>query len=458
VVRLFNVYYPVRTLVLFLGETLIIYTSFLAAAFVRLGRDSILVLGPENGFYKVLLVTAVALLCFYYFDLYDSQRVPSGGETFFRLFVVLGILSFVLAALGYLFPDFLLGGDIFLLGIAILTFALLGWRWAYHWLVAQSFLRERVFVLGSGERAQRLVEALRARPDLGMEVVGWAGAVGNGSVTREQLSIQLIALAEKKAVDRVIVALNDGRGKMPVRALLDLRLSGVKVDDATGLLEKISGKIEIHELQPSWLIFSEGFRLNYSFLFVRRVVSFFLALTGLLICLPLIPLVALAVRLSGAGPVFYRQKRVGVRGSVFTCYKFRTMRADAEADLGPTWATEDDPRITRIGRFLRRVRLDEIPQMWNVLKGDMGFIGPRPERPEFVTRLSEEIPYYNLRHIVRPGITGWAQIRYKYGSTIEDARQKLQYDLFYIKNLSIGLDFWVLVQTMKVILLGRGAQ
>ena len=232
----------------------------------------------------------------------------------------------------------------------------------------------------------------------------------------------------------------------------------MKVDDATGLLEKISGKIEIHELHPSWLIFSDGFRLNNSLLFCRRVVSFSLALTGLLICLPAIPFIALAIKLSSPGAVLYRQKRVGLRGIVFNCYKFRTMKANAEADTGATWATDDDPRITPVGKFLRKVRLDEIPQMWNVLKGEMGFIGPRPERPEFVSKLTEQIPYYNLRHIIRPGITGWAQIRYKYGNTIEDARQKLQYDLFYIKNLSIGLDFWVSVQTLKVIILGRGAQ
>lgn len=457
-VRLFNVYYPVRTLVLILGEMVIVCASFLAAAMIRLGPDSVLVLDYENGIYKLLAIAAIAMLCFYYFDLYDAERVPAGGETFFRLLVVLGILAFLLAGVGYFFPGFLMGNGISLLGLFILTFALMTWRTAFLWLISRPFLRERVYVMGSGERAQRLVASLRARPDLGLEVVGWAGAAGNGSVTREQIASQLTALKETNAVDRVIVAMSDGRGKMPVRELLDLRLSGVKVDDATGLLEKISGKIEVHELQPSWLIFSEGFRLNYSFLFIRRMVSFCLALTGLILCAPLIPVIALAIKLSSPGTVFYRQKRVGLRGTVFTCYKFRTMREDAEADTGATWAKDDDPRITRMGKLLRKVRLDEIPQMWNVLKGDMGFIGPRPERPEFVSQLSEQIPYYNLRHIVRPGITGWAQIRYKYGNTMEDSRQKLQYDLFYIKNLSIGLDFWVLVQTLKVILLGRGAQ
>lgn len=457
-VRLFNVYYPSRTVALILGEAVIVCASFIVAAMIRLGPDASLVLDYENGIYKVLAIAAVALLCFYYFDLYDAERVPAGGETFFRLLVVLGVIAFLLAGIGFFFPTFLLGNDIFLLGLFILTLSLMAWRWAFLWLISRPFLRERVYVMGSGERARRLVDALRARPDLGLEVVGWAGAVGNGSLTREQLSEQLLALREKNAVDHIIVAMSDGRGKMPVRELLDMRLSGIKVDDATGLLEKISGKIEVHELNPSWLLFSDGFRLNNSLLFARRAVSFLLALMGLIISLPLLPLIAVAVKLSSPGPVFYRQKRVGLRGHVFNCCKFRTMKANAEADTGATWATDDDPRITRVGKLLRKVRLDEIPQMWNVLKGEMGFIGPRPERPEFVSKLSDQIPYYNLRHIIRPGITGWAQIRYKYGNTIEDSRQKLQYDLFYIKNLSIGLDFWVLVQTLKVIILGRGAQ
>ncbi len=457
-VRVFNVYYPIRTLVLVFGEIVIICASFILAAMIRLGQDSVLVLRYEDGLYKVLAVTAIALLCFYYFDLYDTQHVPSGGETFFRILAVLGMLSLVLAGIEYFLPEFLLGNGVFLLGLLILTLSLIGWRLLYRWLLSQSFLRERVYVLGSGERAERLVDALRKRPDLGLEVVGWAGAAGNGSLTREQLASQLASLREKEAVDRVIVAMSDGRGKMPVRELLDLRLCGVKIDDATGLLEKISGKIEVHELHPSWLIFSEGFRLNYFFLSLRRLISFAISLTGLVLCLPLVPFIAAAVKMSSPGQVFYRQKRVGLRGRVFTCYKFRTMRADAEVDTGATWALDGDPRITGVGRILRYLRLDEIPQMWNVLKGDMGFIGPRPERPEFVQQLTQQVPYYNLRHIVRPGITGWAQIRYKYGNTVEDARQKLQYDLFYIKNMSIGLDFWVFLHTIKVILLGRGAK
>jgi sugar transferase (PEP-CTERM system associated) len=291
-----------------------------------------------------------------------------------------------------------------------------------------------------------------------MELIGWTGALGNGSLTRDELTNRLLGLRESGRVDRIIVALSDRRGTMPVQDLLDLRLSGIAVEDATALLEKITGKIELDELHPSWLIFSEGFRLNVAFLMVRRFLALVLSAACLLVCLPLIPLIVLGIKLSSPGPVLYRQKRVGRHGAIFTCYKFRTMRADAEADTGATWASDDDPRITPVGRILRKLRLDEVPQLWNVLKGDMGFVGPRPERPEFVEWLVKEIPYYHLRHIIRPGITGWAQINYPYGASAEDAREKLRYDLYYIKNISLGLDIYVVFQTLKIVMSGRGAK
>jgi sugar transferase (PEP-CTERM system associated) len=245
---------------------------------------------------------------------------------------------------------------------------------------------------------------------------------------------------------------------MPVRELLDLRLSGVRVEEAAGMLEKVTGKIEIDDLYPSWLIFSEGFRLNPTFLLVRRCVSFLVATVFLALLLPFIPLIALAIKATSSGPVFYRQKRVGQNGVVFTCFKFRTMREDAEAHTGPQWAGDADPRVTFVGRWLRRARVDEIPQLWNVLRGDMAFFGPRPERPEFVEWLSREIPYHHLRHLVRPGITGWAQVRYRYGSSLEDAKEKLRYDLYYIKNMSLSLDLLILFHTFKIVLLGRGSR
>ena len=243
-----------------------------------------------------------------------------------------------------------------------------------------------------------------------------------------------------------------------MRELLDLRMDGVKIEEATTWLEKISGKIEVENLYPSWLIFGDGFRRSASFIAIRRTISLVISLIGLVLTLPLLPLIVLAIRLDSKGPILYTQTRVGKGGRLFKVIKFRTMREDAEAESGPRWADDKDPRVTRVGKFLRSSRLDEIPQLWCVLKGEMAFVGPRPERPEFIEWLSKEIPYYGVRHMVRPGVTGWAQVKYKYGNTVDDAREKLQYDLFYIKNASIGLDLLIMFQTIKTVLLGRGAQ
>jgi sugar transferase (PEP-CTERM system associated) len=458
VIRLFNVYYPVRTLVLLVGEALIVGLSFAlgalwsAESFLRFNNAIFI----EGGYVRILLLTAIVLLFSHGFDLYDSSKLGAKLEQGFRILFVLGLVALVLGAVMYFVPEFLPGRNAALLGVVILAFALFGWRSAYLWLVRQPIFRERVYVLGTGDRAQRLLQGLR-RQAIGVEVVGWSGDI-EGDVNRESVASHLLGLAKKGAVHRVIVALNDRRGTLPVEQLLALRLAGAKVEEATSWLEKISGRIEVEHLYPSWLIFTEGFRFNKFNHFLRRLLNLSAAFIGLVLSLPLIPFIALAIKMDSMGPIFYRQKRVGRRGIVFSCYKFRTMRQDAEADTGATWAWDDDPRITRVGKFLRASRLDEIPQLWCVLKGDMHFVGPRPERPEFVEWLSNEIPYYGVRHAVRPGITGWAQVQYKYGNTLDDAREKLQYDLFYIKNASIGLDFLIMFQTIKIVVLGRGAR
>lgn len=459
-IRLFNVYYPVRTLVLLAVETLVVGFSFLLATWWLNPETSWILLNVEGGYLKIACVTAIVLLLSHGLDLYDSSGLGAKWDQVFRLFMVLGMVAFSLAAVDFVYGLFL-PNRVFLpgakWGLVFLAVMLLCWRGTYSWIVQQPYFRERVYVLGTGERAQRLLNGLRQRSELGIEVVGWTGNI-EGALTRETVASHLVGLAKDKGVHRVIVAMPDRRGTLPVEELLHMRLAGVKIEEATSWLEKITGRIEVDQLYPSWLIFADGFRFSSFFRMVRRALSFLVAMVGLVIALPLLPFIWLAVRLSSPGPALYKQIRVGRGDSRFYCYKFRTMRQDAEADTGATWATDDDPRITRVGKFLRTSRLDEIPQLWCVLKGDMHFVGPRPERPEFVEWLSREIPYYGVRHMVRPGITGWAQVQYKYGNTLDDAREKLQYDLFYIKNASVGLDFLILFQTIKIVLLGRGAQ
>ncbi|HEY6301514.1 MAG TPA: TIGR03013 family XrtA/PEP-CTERM system glycosyltransferase [Terriglobales bacterium] len=456
-IRLFNVYYPVRTLVLLIGEALIVWTSFLLGAVLVLREDSYIELHYDAGFYKIFGVTLLVLLCSHWLDLYDTARLNTKGELYFRLLMVPGLLAFILAGVAWVRPNYLLGSGSSAVGLIILTVALFGWRLGFAWLVQLPILVERVYVLGTGERAQRLVQGLRQNPEIGVEVASWTGKMEN-VVTRDSVAAHLMEVVHKRKVHRVIVAMPDRRGTIPMQELLDLRLQGVKIEEATFWLEKMSGKIEVENLYPSWLVFGEGFRRSTAFILVRRLVSIVISLIGLILALPFLPLIMLAIRLDSKGPVFYKQARVGKGGHVFNLLKFRTMRQDAEAANGPQWASNDDPRVTRVGRFLRSSRLDEIPQLWCVLKGDMAFVGPRPERPEFIEWLSKEIRYYGVRHMVRPGVTGWAQIKYRYGSTVEDAREKLQYDLFYIKNASIGLDLLIMFQTVKTVLLLRGAQ
>ena len=243
--------------------------------------------------------------------------------------------------------------------------------------------------------------------------------------------------------------MDDRRGKLPVELLLSMKCCGVRVQDGVEVYEAITGKVPIESVRLASLLFSPGCYASRLLLFYKRFASILVSTAGVLLSLPLLPFIVLAIKIDSPGPVLYRQKRTGRGGVAFHCFKFRTMRADAEADTGPTWAKDNDPRITPIGKFLRKSRMDEIPQLWNVLRGDMSIVGPRPERPEFVDQLSREIPYYKLRHTIRPGITGWAQVRYKYGSSVEDAKEKLRYDLFYVKNMSVGLDLLICFDTIK---------
>ena len=456
-IRILNVYYPTRTLVLLLCEALLVVGSFLLATVYVVGPDTYIALIYENGLLKIAGIAILTLLLSYYFDLYEPQRISERWEIYFRLFLLLSVLSFILAGLVYVFPQIDIGPNVFVFGTSILVIALVIWRWVYEWILGLSVFRERVYVLGGGERARKVVDLIRARRDAGMEVVeGEREGASGGEL--ERFAADLRAFCKPRLrIERVIVAMENRRGSMPVRELLDLRLRGVVIEDASFVMERLLGRLPLDGLNPSSLIFTHGFNVKASQQILRRIVSITVSFIGLAICLPFIPFIILAVRLSSPGPIFYRQTRVGLRGRPFSVIKFRTMRQDAE-EQGAVWATQNDPRVTPLGKFMRTTRLDEIPQLWNVLRGEMGFVGPRPERPEFVQWLAGEIPFYELRHMIRPGITGWAQVRYKYGASLEETKNKLEYDLYYVKHLSLGLDLLIMFETIKTIILRRGAQ
>jgi sugar transferase (PEP-CTERM system associated) len=443
---------------LLLCEATIVSGCFLAATWMMLRDQAIFVLQLQDGFLKIVVITVVSLVLSYYFDLYEPSIVSGRLEIYFRVLLVLGFDCFILSAFLLVDPDVAIGPYVYVLGFGMLAPSLILLRRGYEWLIGRRIFRERIYVLGAGDYARSIVDTIRARPDLGMEVVDWQDVKMEPSERKKVWIEALDNISRAKLpVHRIIVAMESRRGELPVQELLTLRFQGITVEEDGTLRERLYGKIQLDGLRPSNFLYSEGFRIRTSQQFTRQVVSICAAALGLLLFLPFLPFVVLAVKLSSKGPVFFRQKRVGMGGRIFEVVKFRTMFIDAEAD-GAKWATKNDPRITNVGMFLRKTRIDEIPQLWNVLRGDMGFVGPRPERPEFVNWLTEELPFYYLRTLIRPGLTGWAQVRYSYGATLAETKEKLEYDLYYIKHMSLGLDLLIMFETIKTILRRRGAQ
>jgi sugar transferase (PEP-CTERM system associated) len=471
-IRFMHTYIPTRTLILGISEACLISFALVAAALARLGAGGAsYMMAYQFGSLKILFVSIAFMACMYYFELYDSAIVSDRREVLVRLVQVLGVAYIALGLLYYLYPPVRLGRGVFHIGFLFVGLLLLLWRGLFSVINSTQGFAERVVILGDGPLASSLIHEIETRPELGIRVARRAEVAGIGArpnnrelgvvssvLPQSTVSEDVPAHGQLGGINRIIVAMEERRGKLPVDMLLSLKNRGVQVQDGNDVYESITGKVPIESIRLSWLLFAPGNAASRLFLFYKRSASLLSSIVGLLLSIPLLPFVIVAIKLGSPGKVLYRQSRVGRDGVVFRCYKFRTMRSDAEADSGPTWATDDDPRITRVGRFLRKTRIDEIPQLLNVLRGDMSLVGPRPERPEFVAALKEQIPYYHLRHSVRPGITGWAQTLYKYGSSVEDAKEKLRYDLYYIKNTSVGLDLLILLNTIKIVLLGRGAK
>lgn len=461
--KVFNQYLPSRTLFLLVSETVLILAGILLAAAIQSshGQDSKLL--EEAEVLKALLIAFVCQLCLYYHDLYDLQIVKERGELFVRLLQAMGVWSILIAGIYVLFPSMFLGQGVSILAVFLLLVSLVAWRVAFFWLSQRTALATSTLILGTGDLARKIAAEVSSRPEVGIRIVGFVSEdrtlVGKSIVNPTVLGevADLGTIVDQERVSEVVVAMPEGRGRLPFTELLDLKLKGLSIIEATSLYEKLTGKIAVESLRPSWLIFSEGFRKSPITHFYKRLFGILFSTFGLIVLMPVMALVALLIKLDSRGPVLFRQKRVGEGGKTFDLLKFRSMHVDAEAASGPVWAQKDDSRITHVGKFIRKVRLDELPQFINVLKGDMSFVGPRPERPHFVAQLGEKIPYYSQRHTVKPGITGWAQVRYHYGGSIGDTIEKLQYDLYYIKHMSIALDLLIIFQTIKIVLLRRGS-
>lgn len=456
-----------RRLFLVIVETVLLFSTALAATQIRFGSESSDVLFNQRGWMKLVILTVVIQLAFYLFDLYDLPTTRRYRRVIINLVIALSVATVLLSILFYVVPALQLGRGVFLVDVTLILAVIPAWRLVVAWSAGhpQLGVRERVLILGSGDQAIELARATLERRASGFHIVGFVDnkpeLIGKSLINPKVIGLtaDIGGLVEQYQVDRIVVAVADRRGMFPTEELLNLSLSGrVAVEESARYYERLTGKIASEMLRPSWLIFSRGNRFSDFERHVRRVLNAGFAAVGFVLSLPIMLLTALAVKLDSRGPVFYVQERVGKNGRTFKIIKFRSMRAGAEAKSGPVWAEEDDPRVTRVGRVIRKLRFDELPQFVNVIRGDMSFVGPRPERPMFVEQLGEIVPYYSQRHVVKPGLTGWAQIKYPYGASVEDSIEKLRYDLYYIKNQSLLLDAIIVFETIKIVMFGRGGR
>lgn len=467
-IRIFKHYLPLQYIILALIEYWLLVLAVYLAVSIRLPWEIINPLDYQDPYaYRCSVFSVVMLCCTLSLGVYESKLREGFSGLAVRSVVSFFLLgSAALTVLYYIFPVLQLGRGVLSIAVVLaLIFCLLA-RALFFLIVDISRLRRNVLVLGAGSRAEEVRNTLEnGDRNSGCQIIGF---VPNGSaehvIDQERLldlGSDLLEFCKTNRVNEIVVALDERRrnmgGNLPIDSLLDCKLAGIDVIDAVGFCEREIGRIELNQLDPSWMLFSEGFRYSGARDLSKRIFDIIISLILVAVAWPFMLLTALAVYLEDGAPVLYRQTRVGLNGKHFDLFKFRSMRTDAEKN-GAVWARQKDDRVTRVGAFIRNTRLDELPQIYNVLSGDMSFVGPRPERPEFVGNLSKQIPFYDERHRVKPGLMGWAQLKYPYGASVEDAAQKLRYDLYYTKNHSLLLDILIVIQTVEVVLLGKGVR
>jgi sugar transferase (PEP-CTERM system associated) len=462
-IRIFNRYWAVPALISLIFEGSLLFAAVLVATQLRLG------IGPgtppplSTVLWEAAVFALMGLLSLYANSLYDFGERFTSRLLLVRLLRTFSVLAMASWAFYFFVPSLETGRGVFALALVVGAGFVLAWRVILGWVLRSESFAERILIIGSDDKAIDIARETLQRKHLGYRVVGFLDddpLLQGVSLINPRVigtTAQACNLAMQHGVTRVVVAAMDYRGRLSMDALLDCKTNGIRVQEGSSYYEQITGKIMVEGLRKSWLIFSDGFMVSRGTLFAKRLLDILAAGIGLVLALPFMLLVAIAVRLDSPGPVFFRQDRVGRGSREFTLWKFRSMRTDAEAG-GARWAVQGDTRVTRVGRFIRKTRLDELPQLLNVLLGDMSLVGPRPERRMFVEQLKEVCPWYEQRLVVRPGLTGWAQIKAPYASTYEESIEKLKFDLYYIKNLSLFLDISILLSTARIVLLGRGAR
>jgi sugar transferase (PEP-CTERM system associated) len=458
-------YIPRRSLILALSESVIFIMALVLATVLRfldlsVARDYFS--HPQN-WVRFASVTLICQLALYYNELYEVRVASSRGAKLARAFAAMGIALMALSLLYYLVPAIRMERGIAILAAVLSITFLVAWRLTLEKTRVFSRPVERILVMGMGQHGINLAGEILRRPELQYKVVGFLDERGS-PVSTTVVTPGIIGavseveeIAARESVDRVVISLAERRGVMPIRQLASLRLQGLPIEEAQSVYERLTGRLTLEQLQPSWLVLSEGFRKSRFALAAKRATDILVSGLLILLTLPVMLATALAIMLESGRPVLFKQERVGLGGRRFKILKFRSMTIGSDKDA-PTWTAEGDSRITRVGAFIRKYRLDELPQLVNILRGEMSLVGPRPEVPYFCDLLEREIPFFNLRHSVRPGLTGWAQVKYQYGASLEQAKTKFEYDLFYIKHLSVLFDLTIILETAKVVLIGKGAK
>jgi sugar transferase (PEP-CTERM system associated) len=456
-------YLALRKLGAVFVETLFLIGCVLAAYYIRLQELPLSWTGPQTILPKAILIAVVFQLALHLNDIYGFRGTRPPKEYAARLGQAIIMASITLFVLYYLIPHFIVGRGVFVISLVLCSIFIVFWHTILRLYLGSRTPHTNLLVLGTGNLAREAVKEILRHPELGIKVVGFVDddpqlvglSIVNPTVIGVYQDLPWLILNNK--IDHIIVGLQDRRGKLPIKELLDFKTRGVAIEDATTFYERVAGKIPIENLKPSWMVFNSGFGVSRGMLLKKRILSLLVSSILLILMSPILLLLMILIKLDSKGPVFYKQERVGQDGKTFMLVKFRSMFNNAENATGPVWCKEGDSRITRIGRFMRRTRLDELPQFYNVFRGDMSLVGPRPERPHFVQQLAEAIPFYHMRHVVKPGITGWAQINYGYANSMDNTVEKLQYDLFYIKNMSCLLDSLITLETIKTVLVKKGS-
>jgi sugar transferase (PEP-CTERM system associated) len=450
-----------RIILLVIGDTIAAILAILAAIPIRLLKIPTVKDVASLGAIKICTFIVIVVFLSFLVEIYKNHHELVASDIAVKIGASLGVSCFVFSFITYSNKNEIYGSE--LLVSAILVFGLLQFlcHSTYRFYVKCKGLSQRIVILGVGQTAGNMA-AIIPGSDENYQLSGYIQCSNELPQVPQSSILEnaggLYETVKREKADKIVVSLTERRGVFPFQEVMACKLAGVEVVDAPSFYEHVTGKLFLEGINPSWIIFSDGFKVSRTRKVLKRGMDILCAIIGIFLTIPFLPLLALIIKLDSAGPIFYRQERVGENESKFFLYKFRTMRTDAENGTGAVWAQKDDPRVTRIGAFLRKSRIDELPQFFNILCGDMSMVGPRPERPEFVNRLKEVIHYYSERHFVKPGVTGWAQVCYPYGASVEDALEKLRYDLYYIKNLSLTFDLLIILETIQVVLFRKGSR